>query len=333
MTEQQIVGAYTAEQWEDFTQEWASSLQAKFKKVERISGAGDKGRDLICLECEPIAPSRWANYQCKHYDRPLLPSEIWVELGKLCYYTWKGDFPVPREYRFVAPHDVGPKLHHFLSKPAKLREELVKAWPDACQRKITSVEVPLTGPLKAYVEAFDFSIVGYTPVAEILAGHRTTRFWQERFRTVLPKRPDAIEPPPSLTGEETVYVAKLLAAYGEAAKQSFPTVDTLAQTTPYPGHLKRSRRAFFRAEQLNRFSRELFAPGTFDKLKDQIHDGVADTVATAHAHGYARVLAATEAARNLQLGNSDLSALVEVADRHGICHHLANEDRIEWVNP
>ena len=34
----------------------------------------------------------WDNYQCKHYEKPLTPSDVWVELGKLCYYTMVGEY-------------------------------------------------------------------------------------------------------------------------------------------------------------------------------------------------------------------------------------------------
>jgi hypothetical protein len=30
-------------------------------------------------------------YQCKHYAHPLQPTESYLELGKLCVYTNRGD--------------------------------------------------------------------------------------------------------------------------------------------------------------------------------------------------------------------------------------------------
>jgi hypothetical protein len=64
--------------------------------------------------------------ECKHYSNALTPSNVYLELGKLCVYTWRGDYTVPRRYRFVAPLGVGTKLHDMLRKPEELRKELIK---------------------------------------------------------------------------------------------------------------------------------------------------------------------------------------------------------------
>ncbi|RYE93024.1 MAG: hypothetical protein EOO77_46030, partial [Oxalobacteraceae bacterium] len=146
---------FSADQWEAVVDEWASSLPA-YQLVERAGGAGDKGCDVIAT-VDPFNPtSDWDNYQCKHYDHPLAPSDIWVELGKLCYYTFIGDYSVPRAYRFVAPRGVGTKLLNLIKKPEKLREELIANWAPKCAAQITSAKsVPLEGNLLEYVKAFD----------------------------------------------------------------------------------------------------------------------------------------------------------------------------------
>src|SRR4051812_25011602 len=72
--------------WTDFVLEWADSLRTKYTLVERCDGAGDMGRDVIAFE-KSDADDPWDNYQCKFYDHQLAPGDIWVELGKLTYYT------------------------------------------------------------------------------------------------------------------------------------------------------------------------------------------------------------------------------------------------------
>jgi len=47
--------------------------------------------------------------------------------------------------------------------------------------------------------------------------------------------------------------------------------------------------------------------------------------------GFTRVNATTAQAAALSLTSSALLGRVDVADRHGICHQLANEDRLIWV--
>src|SRR5688572_17060604 len=89
------------EEWEDFILEWAYSLKAKYGSVERCGGAGDRGRDVVAYEMNGQTDT-WDNYQCKHYDHALHPGDVWCELGKLCYYTFVGEYAFPREYFFVA---------------------------------------------------------------------------------------------------------------------------------------------------------------------------------------------------------------------------------------
>jgi hypothetical protein len=43
------------------------------------------------------------------------------------------------------------------------------------------------------------------------------------------------------------------------------------------------------------------------------------------------VNAALATARSLQVTNHSLSSVLSVYDRGGICHQLANHDRVEWV--
>lgn len=330
LTVRQIIGAYLPAQWEDFIEEWSVSLKPPYVKVEHIGGPGDKGRDVICLLREPCAAGQWDNFQCKHYDHPLMPGDVWSELAKLCYFTWKEAYTLPRRYRLVAPHDVGPKLHFLLSKPLELRTELIKWWAKEGASDLGPDPVLLEGPLRDYVEAFDFSIVGYTPVNEIIEQHRKTPNWQNRFQQALPPRPDQADVPEQPIPAESIYLGQLLRAYIQAAGRELTWTD-VSTLQKFSAHLKRSRRAFFRAEELYRFSRDLFPPGAFDRFKRQVYDGVADIVDADHANGFERVVAATAAAGLLNLGNSELIPLVEIGDRHGACHHLANDQVLSWV--
>lgn len=302
--------------------------------MEHVPGAGDKGRDIISLVSEPQRAGQWDNYQCKHYDHPLYPSDVWLELGKLCFYTHNGDYPMPRAYRFVAPHDVGTTLNHLFQHTDQLREHLITEWPNKCERQITaSRTIKLEGALLAHVKGMDFSIVGFKPVHEVLEQHRATPHWHVRFKQALPPRPVPGGVPDDLQVEEAGYVRKLLDAYAEACGKSIQDAAALAQVDPkFHQHLKRSRQAFFRAEQLNRFSRDHFPADAFGQLKQQIYDGIIDTVESrAHANGYVRVVETTKMAAALQLGNCELKDLAEVADKHGACHHLANDGAVSWV--
>jgi hypothetical protein len=102
--------------------EWVHGyLRKKYVEVQQRGSAGDKGRDIIAWIDPPnVTPRRWVNYQCKHYKDPLTPTDIWVELGNLCYYTYRGDYSKPEKLYLVTHQGIGNKLADLLEDPVKL---------------------------------------------------------------------------------------------------------------------------------------------------------------------------------------------------------------------
>ncbi len=320
---------FSADQWEAVVDEWASSLPG-YRLVERAGGAGDRGCDVIAT-VDPANPgSDWDNFQCKHYDHPLAPNDIWVELGKLCYYTFIGEYDVPRAYRFVAPRGVGTKLLNLIKKPERLREGLIANWPAKCATQITATKsVPLEGALLRHVIAFDFARVGHLPTPRLIEQHRKTPYFAVRFGLGLPARPASPAPPATIGASETRYVAQLLEAYGDNRGAAYPSPASL--TEPHKRHLQRARESFYCAEALRSFSRDTLPDGAFDNLQDQILNGVVDTAEADHPCGLTRVNATTAHATSLNLTSSALLGRVDPSDRKGVVHQLANEDRLTWV--
>ena len=60
-----------------------------------------------------------------------------MELGKLCYYTYKKEIPIPREYFIIASNDVGSSLQDLIDKLSDLLTSLIKNWDTYCKTKIT----------------------------------------------------------------------------------------------------------------------------------------------------------------------------------------------------
>jgi hypothetical protein len=130
---------YSAEEWEAFTNEWAHSF-FQGKDVVRFSGAGDKGVDIAVFDPGQTFHGIWDGYQCKHYDNPLRPSDIYVELGKVLWFSFSGEYKAPRSYTFIAPRGIGTKLNSLLKSPDKFRQELVANWEKHCRKEITSTQ-------------------------------------------------------------------------------------------------------------------------------------------------------------------------------------------------
>lgn len=317
-------------QWEQFVLEWADSLRAQYESVEQHGGSGDLGCDVVAYLRD--GEGAWDNYQCKHYDHRLVPSDIWPEVAKLVVHTYRGTLSVPERYFFVAPQGAGTKLAKLLRQPDALRAGLLEVWDKSCRTRITSGSpVELDNLLRAYIDAFDFSIFSAVPPLRLLDEHAQTRWYVARFGSGLPARPPAPSPPMSPGTEEATYVGQLLGAYSEHLGVPVESVADLDAHTSVAGHFGDARLAFFSAEGLRLFSRDTLPPGSFGKLQDDVHAGIKDDVRHPHPDGYARVLAATKTAQALALTAHALANAATVPDRHGICHQLANDGKVQWT--
>ena len=322
-----LLETYNSDQWEQFITEWVNSLNEQYVRVESQGGAGDMGRDVVAY----IDVDNWDNYQCKHYNHPLQPSDIWIELGKLIYYTSIDAFSCPRKYYFIAPQGAGTKLSNLLKKPDLLKSELIKNWEKYCKSKITqTIDVPLDTALLTHLDSIDFSIFDYVPPLTIIDQHAKTRYHADRFGANLPPRPPIAVPPENPRSSEIPYIRKLLDAYGEHKNCTISTVESIHDDNILE-HYKDSRIEFYSAESLKNFSRDSLPDGEFEKLQEEIYDGIRDDIRDKHDDGYRRVLAVVKTARVLQISHS-LVPSIRVKDRGGICHQLANDkDEVRWV--
>jgi hypothetical protein len=317
-------------EWVDFILEWAHSLKSKYQLVEKCDGAGDMGRDIVAFQTSGQTDS-WDNYQCKHYDHPLIPIDVWCELGKLCYYTYVGEYTLPRAYYFVSPQGAGNKLSKLLRSPKLLKQELLAVWDDKCKTSITSIrEIPLDAPLRAHIDALDLSRIHTLSPLTIIEEHRRTPWHAARFGGGLPVRPPIPAPPPTVAIHETQYIRALLDAYEDRLKCQIASMAHLTDA-PLTEHLHRSRREFYCAESLREFSKDNVPPGTFDGLLDEVYSGVIDVVQASHPDAVERVLATVKQAKALSLASNALVTRVTTSDKGGMCHQLANDNtNVKW---
>lgn len=332
---QQRIFLYSANDWEDFIQEWIHSIRkGKYTDVKRFTGAGDRGIDIAGFTDDDKLQGVWDNYQCKHYDHALYPSDAWPEIGKVLWYTFKKEYRAPRRYLFVAPRGAGTTLQAYLGDEAKLKRELLKAWEKHCRTKITDAhEVVLEGDFLAHVDSFDYSIFDAPTSLQIIDEHRKGPYFVARFGGGLPQRPAFSTPPAEIASVESRYIGHLLNAYADHKQVTAVTIQDLAAWSALSKHFRRQREAFYHAENLRVFSRDTVPPGTFESLQQDIYHGVIDVHDADHTDGYARVRNVTQTARQLQLTANVLISCTNPVDRDGICHQLANEDRLTWKKP
>lgn len=329
---QQRLLTYSSNQWEEFVQEWAHyCLKKIYVQVQRYSGAGDMGIDVAGFVDGKRLHGVWDNYQCKHYDHALWPGDVWVEFGKIIWYSFKGEYAPPRRYYFVSPWGVGTKLNRLLGNSKRLREELIANWDKSVKGSITTTqEVPLDAELNTYLESFDLTIFEAKTGLQLVEDHRSTAAFSARFGGGLPPRPAAGKPPIAVASTESRYVTELLGAYSEHTNTQ--VTDPTGLTQPkLKDHFRRQREAFYEAEALRVFARDTVPPGIYESLQDDIYDGVIDTHDTTHADGYEKVCAVTKAARDMQITANPLINCTNPKDRDGICHQLVNEERLRWT--
>jgi hypothetical protein len=330
---QQQLLLYSPDEWEQFVLEWAHyCLKKDYLQVQRFSGAGDRGIDVAGFADVKKLDGAWDNYQCKHYDHALYPSDALPEIGKLLWYTFNKAFEIPRRYYFVAPKGVGTSLNGLLSNAPKLKEALISGWDNYCKGQITKTsEILLEGGFLKYVREFNFTIFDAKTSLQLIDDHKASPVHANRFGGGLPARPAPASPPEDIAHNESRYVEQLFEAYSDHTKT--PLKDAKGLKGKLKEHFLRQRVSFYHAEALRVFARDSVPPGTFEALQTEIHFGVVDTHDADHADGYARLTAVTKAARDMQITSNALISKSYAQDRDGICHQLANEDRLKWTKP
>lgn len=328
---QQQILLYSAEEWEEFILEWVHYQRTVYKKVVRLSGANDMGIDVAGFTDDLGFHGVWDNYQCKHYDDPLTPSTAIPEVGKMLFHSFEGQFVAPRKYYFMAPKDCGMSLKKLLLSANDLKAKLIEKWNDWCSTKITSTKtIPLDGAFLDHLQKFDFSIFTFKTALEAIDDHSHTPYHAGRFGGGLPDRPSAGVPPVDPAPAESRYLEQLFEAYSDHKNSEIKVFADLQPWDTLAKHYNRQREFFYHAESLRNFARDTVPSGTFEELQDEVHAGVVEIEAAKHADGFDRVNAVTQAAAQLPLTASGLISVTKIQDKRGICHQLANEDRLRW---
>jgi hypothetical protein len=322
----------SANDWEDFIKEWAQFQKSEYYLVDRLGGANDYGIDVAGFVTDQGFEGDWDNFQCKYYTgAPLTPATAIAEIGKLIWHVFQKKISLPRRYYFFAPKDCGPSLKKLLLKPSDLKEKLKEKWDDWCATAITSTQtIELTGDFADFVDGIDFSVFQYKPRSYVIDGHRKTPYYVHRFGGGLPQRPSPMTPPTEILSNESRYVSQLYEAYSDKENMNI-RAENIALYPKLKEHYARQREAFFHAESLKNFARDSVPIGTFESLQSEIHSAVVDTCEEEHEHGFARMKAVIDHANAINLTENGLIQVTKSQDRRGICHQLANQNKLTWV--
>lgn len=323
----------SSDEFEAIVLEWAYDyLRLKYHTVFQLGGAGDKGRDIVAHLDD--SRKKIDIYQCKHYDSPLAPSEYWVEFGKLCYYTFIGDYPIPQKYNIVASQGIGPKLKDYINNPHTIAEDLIQNWDKYCKTGISKKShINLTVELETYIRNFDFSIVQEIPPIQLIDEYSKTKWYKYRFGGGLKKRPKRAEVSEIHEDETKLpYITQLLKAYSEYANINYETIESVSADQMLSDHLHRQRVDYHTAQALKRFSRDEFIDeDPYEEAKEEIYYGVVDIARKKYPNGLERANTTLSEARKISLDGNELGKLYP-SDKSGMCHDLVNEEKIRWVD-
>ena len=219
-----------------------------------------------------------------------------------------------------------------LNKPNELNAQFRSNWDTHCRQKITTTQtIELTGSFLAYVSAFDFGIFSSRSHIELIEAHSLTGFHAVRFGGGLRPRPKSDTPPDNPAITESRYIRQLLDAYEDHLHVAIANPAALKAHHSLEQDFLRQRERFYHAESLRNFARDTVPEGTFSDLQDELFHGVIDIAESKHADGFQRMRATVAQAAQVLTTANPLASVIKSQDRQGICHQLANDDRLTWV--
>lgn len=338
-----LIQIMSPEEWEDFTEEYLSAFKSDgtYEAIRRYSGPGDLGLDVIAFtKSKPGFAEPWDSFQCKHYDHPLEPTDVYVEVGKIIYHSFKRTPPfnqacrIPRRHVFIAPQGAGITVGRWLKDPQRFKETVREKWDSHCIPGVSkNLQAPLTGDLLTYFDSFDFGIFEDRTGVELIEMHERTVFYAPRFGGGLPGRAPPPAPPTEPSAMESVYLRKLMDAYADDLGVKIDSIIDLSGNEILKVHYDRQRVLFYSAEALRNFARDRTPPLTFDSLQADVYHGVVDVYDGDFDSGLGRLRATISAAGSIDVSGNALSSVTRVADKQGICHQLANDAHLTWSKP
>jgi hypothetical protein len=95
-------------------------------------------------------------------------------------------------------------------------------------------------------------------------------------------------------------------------------------------HFRRQRQTFYSAEALRVFARDSVPQGTFEALQEDVYEGVIEHYDCPYPTALERLRRVLNAAAGMSASPNALMDVSGPKDLKGICHQLANVDRLVW---
>jgi hypothetical protein len=195
---------------EEFIEIWIERRSKRYKSVERLGAANDKGRDVVGFLTDRKHEGEWDLFQCKRKTRggTLGTPEAMTELGKLFYHHINGAYrTLPTSYTFVAPRGVVGPLRDLILNPSTIGPYLISNWEKDCKTKITGkASVTLSSELRDAIAAYDFARVSYM-TAPMIVKDPEAAVALSKVLGLLPDEAPRGSAPDKIQDEELPYIA------------------------------------------------------------------------------------------------------------------------------
>lgn len=319
----------TATELELFVRKWVKLLENDYFYVKQFAGTGDLGRDVVGFCDKNLHQGVWDNYQCKQYGTTLNTDKCILEIAKTLYYAYSGEFTAPRYYYFVAPKGLNRKFETLIYNPNNLKKYLIENWDKYCKEKIISNNVIiLNNELKNFILSFDFSNIKEIDINDMLDHRKIGFLLNEWFGHDLPEPPKGITPI-DINKNESIYINKLFKCYESESNNKINNIDDIRNSKRYFKHFNQQRERFFCSDNFKRFYRESLYGGQIEELEDDIYDGIFEVLYDEHKNSFSKMNKTLIKSTSIE-NHGLLSKYLNSKIKQGICHHLANDDKIDW---
>lgn len=350
LTAKDVISHYSPGDWEELIERWvykkyssnseSESVEAVEYQIEKFAGKNDRGVDIAVFKKTDDGKvgfqGEWYCFQAKHYTNALTFADVFPEIFKMIRHVHAGHYVVPKEHYFIASNGFTTDTLNQLNDSEKLKAAFIEAIrPKGNKSPLAYAKnqgLKIREAVLETAKSIDFSIFKTMSRKYLISEEETTTFYISREQSELPERDYNMKPGPALSADEDVYVRKLLDIYYED-KSPTPSPFSLDDVPPdNQAHFQRQREYFYSAEDLRLYARESVPSGTYEKLQEDILAGVIETAEDDHDNGMKRLRAVQDKAGLIPLDrHAILKSRIIPKDRLGICHQLANEDKLTWV--
>lgn len=309
--------------------DWIASKRSDYPDSDRLSGAGDMGRDVVGFHTAKRFDGPWDNYQCKQLRRSLGEPEMLRELAKMVFHSAAGHFELPDNYVFVAPKGAVRAVRDLISHPSRIAPRLREQWDTWCAGHMVKDEThPLSPEIETKIAAFAFENVSLLEAAKLVRDSAMAKVLVTWFGAD-PGQAPVGEAPVEIQPEEASYVAQLFAAYKEQGAPDFGSGDEALAHAAFGEHFRIQRERFFDAAAFQRYYRDSTEASVLETFERDIFHGVVDTHGLSHADTMAKIAAVMIEAKSVSVSGV-LRPYARIAVKQGTCHHFANDGRLPW---